>query len=79
MYSRGTLRTARNLEEAGFTPQQAEAIASAMAQANKQAAAKADIAALKTDIAALRSEFRWVFGFQAAVILIVLIEKTAPH
>ena len=50
-----------------------------MAQADKQAAAKADIAALKTDIAALRSEFRWVCGFQAAVMLIVLIEKTAPH
>ncbi len=79
MYSRDTLRTARDLEEAGFERRQAEAIASAMAQADKQAAAKADIAALKTDIAVLRSEFRWVFGFQAAVILIVLIEKTAPH
>lgn len=79
MYSRDTLRTARDLEAAGFERRQAEAIVSAMAQSDKQAATKADITALKTDIAALRSEFRWVFSFQAAVILIVLIEKTAPH
>lgn len=79
MYSRDTLRTARDLEAAGFERRQAEAIASAMAQADKQAATKADIAALRSELAALRSEFRWVFGFQAAVILIVLLEKTAPH
>lgn len=79
MYSRDTLRTARDLEDAGFERRQAEAIASAMAQSDKQAATKADIAALKTDIAVLRSEFRWVFVFQASVILIVLLEKTAPH
>ena len=79
MYSRDTLRTARDLEAAGFERRQAEAIASAMAQADKQAAAKADITALRSELAAPRSEFRWVFGFQAAVILIVLLEKTAPH
>ena len=79
MDSLDTLRTARNLEAAGLERRQAEAIVAAISQADEQAATKADIAALKTDIAALRSEFRWVFGFQAAVILIILIEKTAPH
>ena len=79
MYSRDTLRTARALEDAGLERRHAEAITSAIGQADKQSATKADIAALKTDIAALRSEFRWVFSFQAAIILIVLIEKTAPH
>ena len=71
MDSLDTLRTARDLEDAGFERRQAEAIASAIGQADEQAATKADIAALKTDIAALRSEFRWVFGFQSALLLII--------
>lgn len=72
MYSRDTLRTVRDLEDAGLERRQAEAIASAIAQADKQAAAKADITALKTDIAALRSEFRWVFSFLAALLFGVI-------
>lgn len=72
MYARDTLRTARDLEDAGLERRQAEAGASAIGQADEQAATKADIAALKTDIAALRSEFRWVFGFQSAVILTIV-------
>lgn len=72
MYSRDTLRTARALEDAGLERRQAEAIASAIAQADKQAATKADIAALRSELAALRCEFRWVFGFQAALLFAVI-------
>lgn len=72
MYSLDTLRTARDLEDAGLDRRQAEAIASAIGQADQQAATKADIAVLKTDIAALRSEFRWVFGFLAALLFAVI-------
>ncbi|MCY4222252.1 MAG: integrase [Thiotrichales bacterium] len=62
MYSLDTLRTARDLEAAGLDRQQAEAIASAIGRADEQAATKADLAAL-------RSEVRWMFGFQAALIV----------
>ena len=72
MYSLDTLRTARDLEDAGLERRHAEAIASAIGQADEQAATKADIVALRSEFAALRSEFRWVFGFQSAVILTIV-------
>ncbi len=73
------LATARSLEAAGIERRQAEAIAEGMRDAADAAASaergdlatKADLAgfATKADLAALRSEMRWMFGFQAALIL----------
>ncbi len=34
-------------------------------------ATKGDLTAVKADLAALRSEVRWMFGFQAALILAI--------
>ena len=64
------LATARELEAAGVERRQAEAIAEGMRQAADAAAnaERADLAT-KADLAALRSEMRWMFGFQAALIL----------
>ena len=76
-----TLTTARELEAAGIERRQAQAIAEGMRQADDAAAGtdradlatKADLAAVRADlyreIGALRSEMRWIFGFQAAIIL----------
>ena len=68
--------TARSLEAAGIERRQAEAIAEGMRDAVASAergdlATKADLAgfATKADLAALRSEMRWMFSFQAALIL----------
>ena len=75
------LATAHELEAAGIERRQAEAIAEGMRQAADAAAGadradlatKADLAAVRADlyreIGALRSEMRWMFGFQAAIIL----------
>ena len=70
------LATARTLEAAGIERRQAEAIAEGMRDAAASAergdlATKADLAgfATKADLAALRSEMRWMFSFQAALIL----------
>ena len=74
------LETTRDLEAAGIERRQAEAIAGAMRRAATAdhaelatkadvAVVKADVAVVKADVAALRSEMRWMFGFQAAVIL----------
>ena len=67
------LETTRDLEAAGIERRQAEAIAGAMRRAatadHAELATKADVAVVKADVAALRSEMRWMFGFQAAVIL----------
>ena len=67
------LETTRDLEAAGIERRQAEAIAGAMRKAatadHAELATKADVAVVKADVAALRSEMRWMFGFQAAVIL----------
>ena len=75
------LATARSLEAAGIERRQAEAIAEGMRDAADAAASaergdlatKADLAhfATKADLAALRSEMRWMFGFQAALILAI--------
>ena len=75
MHSIDTLTTARDLEAAGIERQHAEAIATAIGRADEQAASKADLAALESWIdarlAALRSEMRWMFGFQGALILAI--------
>ena len=73
------LATARTLEAAGIERRQAEAIAEGMRDAADAAASaergdlatKTDLAgfATKADLAALRSEMRWMFSFQAALIL----------
>ena len=80
-----TLTTARELEAAGIERRQAEAIAEGMREAADAAAGadrgdlatKADLAGFATkadlyrEIGALRSEMRWMFGFQAALILAI--------
>ena len=73
------LATARELEAAGIERKQAEAIAEGMREAADAAAnaergdlaTKADLAAFatKADLETLRSEVRWMFGFQSALIL----------
>ena len=69
------LAAARDLEATGIERRQAEAIAEGMRQAagadRADLATKADLAhfATKTDLESLRSEMRWMFGFQAALIL----------
>ena len=67
------LETTHDLEAAGIERRQAEAIAGAMRKAatadHAELATKADVAVVKADVAALRSEMRWMYGFQAAVIL----------
>ena len=75
------LTTARALKAAGIEAEHAEAIAEGMREAADAAAnaeradlaTKADLAsfATKADLAALRSEMRWMFGFQAALILAI--------
>ena len=79
------LAAARDLEAAGIERRQAEAIAEGMRQAADAAAGadrgdlatKADLAGFATkadlyrEIGALRSEMRWMFGFQAALILAI--------
>ena len=77
------LATAHELEATGIERRQAEAIAEGMRQAADAAAGadradlatKADLANFATkadlyrEIGTLRSEMRWMFGFQAAIIL----------
>ena len=60
-------RAARALESAGVERSEAEAIASAIAA---QTVTRADLEPLatKAELATLRSEMRWMFGFQAALI-----------
>ncbi len=79
------LAAARDLKAAGVEAEQAEAIAEGMRQAADAAAGadrgdlatKADLAGFATkadlyrEIGALRSEMRWMFGFQAALILAI--------
>ena len=79
------LAAARDLEAAGIERRQAEAIAEGMREAADAAAGadrgdlatKADLAGFATkadlyrEIGALRSEMRWMFGFQAALILAI--------
>ena len=61
---------ARALEAAGVERSQAEAIAAALAA---QTVTRADIEPLatKAELATLRSEMRWMFSFQAALILAI--------
>ena len=63
---------ARALEAAGIEPAQAEAITAPL-----RAAAGTGHGALttKTDLPALRSEVRWMFGFQAALILAIAARR----
>ena len=56
-----TFKAARTLESAGVEREQAEAIASAIAA---QTVTRADLELLAT-----KAEMRWMFGFQAALIL----------
>ena len=79
------LATARDLEAAGIERRQAEAIAEGMREAADAAASvergdlatKADLAGFATkadlhrEIGTLRSEMRWMFTFQSALILAV--------
>ena len=55
-----TLKLAQDLrDEAGFTPQQAEGLATALGRsASESIATKADIAEVKTEIAGLRAELK---------------------
>ena len=79
------LAAARDLEAAGIERKQAEAIAEGMREAADAAAnaergdlaTKADLAAFatKADLAALRSEMRWMFGFQGALILAIAAKQ----
>ncbi len=66
------LATARALEAAGIERRQAEAIAEGMRDAADAAAnaERADLAT-KADLVPLatKAEMRWMFGFQAALIL----------
>ena len=71
MYSLDTHAAIRTLETAGIERKHAEAIVSTIARADEQTATKGDLAAVKADLAALRSEVRWMFGFQAALILAI--------
>ena len=71
MYSLDTHAAIRALETAGIERKHAEAIVSTIARADEQTATKGDLAAVKADLAALRSEVRWMFGFQAALILAI--------
>ena len=68
------LAAARDLEAAGIERRQAEAIAEGMREA-ADAAANADRGdlATKADLAdlATKAEMRWMFGFQAALILAI--------
>ena len=82
-----TLKAIRDLEAVGIERRQAEAHAEALRDAADAAAGadradhatKADLdelrretkADLHREIGALRSELRWMFGFQAALILAV--------
>jgi hypothetical protein len=78
-----TLRLSRTLRDKGhFTPEQAEALAEALAEAaHGDLATKADLAALKAelkaDIAEVRSDIlKWMvgaIGFQTIVILGALV------
>ena len=75
------LATVRDLKAAGIEAEHAEAIAEGMRQAagadRADLATKADIDALRKEtkadlhreIGTLRSEMRWMFGFQTAIIL----------
>ena len=77
------LATVRDLKAAGIEAEHAEAIAEGIRQAADAAAGadrgdlatKADLANFATkadlyrEIGTLRSEMRWMFGFQAAIIL----------
>ena len=56
-----TFKAARTFESAGVEREQAEAIASAIAA---QIVTRADLEPLAT-----KAEMRWMFGFQAALIL----------
>ena len=60
-----TLSVAKRLREAGFSEDQAEAIAEGMRKAatadRSELATKADLAALKTDLSAVRVEMR-IYG-----------------
>ena len=71
MYSLDTHAAIRALETAGIERKHAEAIVSTIARADEQTATKGDLASVKADLAALRSEVRWMFGFQAALILAI--------
>ncbi len=63
-------RAARALESAGVERSEAEAIASAI---TAQTVTRTDLEPLatKAELATLRSEMRWMFGFQAALILAI--------
>ena len=77
--------TTRELEAAGIEAEHAEAIAEGMRQAADAAASadRADLAtkadlhtaietlATKAELATLRSEMRWMFAFQGALILAI--------
>ena len=79
------LATARELKAAGIEAEHAEAIAEGMRQAADAAASadRADLAtkadlhtaieplATKAELATLRSEMRWMFAFQGALILAI--------
>ncbi len=66
MYSRGALRIARDIEEAGFERRQAEA----GGQADEQAAVKPDGAAVGSDIAMLRYAMRWMFCINSVLLAV---------
>ncbi len=71
-YTIDTLATARELQEAGFESNQAEAVAKAIAHQGDQLATKGDIDGVRRDIAGLRWTFGIVAGFLFALNLVIL-------
>ena len=68
-YAIDTLATARELEQAGFEPQQAEAVATLMAQKGQELATKEDLAEAVKAIRQELSVMRWLIGIQSAFVL----------
>ena len=72
------LAVARDLEAAGIEVGHAEAMRTAatadhdaLATKGDIAAVRAEVATVRAEVATLRSEVRWMFGFQAALILAI--------
>ena len=68
-YAIDTLAIARELEQAGFEPQQAEAVATLMAQNGQELATKEDLAEAVKAIRQELSIMRWLIGIQSAFVL----------
>ena len=75
-----TLKFARQLKNAGFTQEQAEAQAEAINEAfsealDKQVATKADITELRSEVMAEITVIKWMLGVIFVVVVIPLIKS----